>query len=291
MKILIIGGGGMLGHKLVQTLNDRCDVWTTIRGDFHNYEKYKIFERRRTIFDLDVSDTKLLEREVEKIKPDVIINAVGVIKQIKDSNDVIKTLNVNSIFPHKLADIAEKYDSRLICISTDCVFNGEKGNYTEEEPPDAYDLYGKSKNLGEVVGENCLTLRTSIIGRELQTSNSLVEWFLSNKDKKVRGFANAIFSGFPTIFLAEILYDLIVNFKKLSGLYHVSSEPINKFDLLKLIKEAYNIDIEIERFEDFKIDRSLNSTKFRKETGFNPPDWKKLLEMMANDPTHYDIWK
>lgn len=291
MKILIIGGGGMLGHKLVQTLNDRFDLWTTIRGDFHNYEKYKIFERRRTIFDLDVSDTKLLEREVEKIKPDVIINAVGIIKQIKDSKDVIKTLNVNSIFPHKLADIAEKYDSRLICISTDCVFNGEKGNYTEEEPPDAYDLYGKSKNLGEVVGENCLTLRTSIIGRELQTSNSLVEWFLSNKDKKVRGFANAIFSGFPTVFMAEILYDLIVNFKKLSGLYHVSSEPINKFDLLKLIKEAYNIDIEIERFEDFKIDRSLNSTKFRKETGFNPPDWKKLLEMMANDPTHYDIWK
>ncbi len=281
----------MLGHKLVQILKARCDVWATIRGNFHNYEKYKIFERQRTISGLDVSDIKVLESEVEKIKPNVIINAVGIIKQINDSRDVIKTLNVNSIFPHKLADIAEKYDSRLICISTDCVFNGEKGNYTEEEPPDAYDLYGKSKNLGEVVGENCLTLRTSIIGRELKTSNSLVEWFLGNKDKKVRGFANAIFSGFPTVFMAEILYDLIVNFKKLSGLYHISSEPINKFDLLKLIKEAYNIDIEIERFEDFKIDRSLDSTKFRKETGFNPPDWKKLAAMMANDPTPYDVWK
>lgn len=281
----------MLGHKLVQIFRDRCDVWTTIRGNFHSCEKYKIFNRQKTTFGLDVLDIKLLETEVEKIKPNVIINAVGIIKQIKDSKDVIKTLNVNSIFPHQLADIAEKYDSRLICISTDCVFNGEKGNYTEEEPADAYDLYGKSKNLGEIVGQNCLTLRTSIIGRELQTTNSLVEWFLNNRDNKVSGFVNAVFSGFPTVYMAEILYDLIVNFKTLSGLYHVSSEPINKFELLTLIKKAYQLDVEIERFEDFKIDRSLDSTKFRKETGFNPPDWNKLVEMMANDPTPYDFWK
>ena len=281
----------MLGHKLAQILRNKCDVWTTIRGNFQNYEKFKIFDPQKTISGLDISDVKILESEVEKIKPDVIINAVGIIKQIKDSKDVIKTLNVNSIFPHLLAGIAQKYDSRLICISTDCVFKGEKGNYTEEEPADAYDLYGKSKNLGEIVGENCLTLRTSIIGRELQTSNSLVEWFLSNKNKKVRGFVNAVYSGFPTVYMAEIIYKLIVNFRDLSGLYHISSEPINKFDLLRLIKEAYNIEIEIEPYEDFKIDRSLDSAKFRNETGFDPPAWERLVEMMADDPTPYDIWK
>ena len=281
----------MLGHKLVQILRNKCDVWTTIRGNFQDYEKYKIFVPQKTISGLDISDVKILESEVEKIKPDVIINAVGIIKQIKDSKDIIKTLNVNSIFPHLLAGIAQKYDSRLICISTDCVFNGEKGNYTEEEPADAYDLYGKSKNLGEIVGENCLTLRTSIIGRELQTSNSLVEWFLSNKNKKVRGFVNAVYSGFPTVYMAEIIYELIVNFRDLSGLYHISSEPINKFELLRLIKEAYNIEIEIEPYEDFKIDRSLDSAKFRNETGFDPPGWERLVEMMADDPTPYDIWK
>lgn len=291
MKILIIGGGGMLGHKLVQVWTDKFDIWTTIRGKFENYEKYQIFDRQKTLENVDVEDIKTLETIVEKIKPDVIINAVGIIKQIESSKDVVKTLNINSIFPHQLAEIAEKFEARLICISTDCVFNGKKGNYTEEDISNAGDLYGKSKNLGEVVGKNCLTVRTSIIGRELQTAHSLVEWFLSNEGKEVKGFVNAVYSGFPTIYLAEILENIIFNFKNLSGLYHVSSEPINKYKLLQLIKDAYKIDIEIERFEDFYINRSLNSAKYRKATGFKPPDWKELVGMMANDPTPYEKWK
>ncbi len=280
----------MLGHKLVQIWKDKFDVWTTVRGNFENYRKYKIFDTQKTLENIDVGNIKAVETLVEKIQPDVIINAVGIIKQISDSKNTIKTLSINSIFPHQLEEIAKKNDARLICISTDCVFNGKKGNYTEEDIPDAFDLYGKSKNLGEVVGKNCLTIRTSIIGRELQTEHSLVEWFLSNKGKKINGFVNAIYSGFPTIHLAEILENIVINFKTLSGLYHISSHPINKFDLLKLLKESYNIDIEIERFEDFYIDRSLSSVKFQQATGFEPPDWNKMIELMVNDPTPYDDW-
>lgn len=198
---------------------------------------------------------------------------------------------LNAIFPHRLAEIAGITGARLINISTDCVFDGKKGNYNEEDLPDATDVYGKSKNLGEVTGNNCLTLRTSIIGRELQTNHSLVEWFLSNRGKKVKGFVNAVYSGFPTIVLADIIAALIENHKNLSGLYHVSSEPINKYELLRLINEAYQAGVEIEPFDDFRIDRSLDSTKFRKETGIFPADWPEMIKRMADDKTPYDEWR
>ncbi len=281
----------MLGHKLVQIFKEKFDVWTTIKSDFNKYKKFGILDKKKTIENLIVEDLKSVEKVINKIRPDVIINAVGIIKQIQTSQDVVKTLTINSIFPHNLAIIAEKNQARLINISTDCVFNGKKGNYEETDLSDAVDLYGKSKNLGEVEGKNCLTLRTSIIGRELKTSHSLVEWFLSNQGKKVRGFINAVYSGFPTIVFADILADLLVNHKNLDGIYHLSSQPINKFELLKLIKFAYKADIEIEPFAEFKIDRSLDSTKLRRKIGFEPISWKKMIEVMANDPTPYKDWK
>ncbi|HVF31204.1 MAG TPA: hypothetical protein VNA22_09540, partial [Pyrinomonadaceae bacterium] len=157
--------------------------------------------------------------------------------------------------------------------------------------PDATDLYGKSKHLGEVSGDNCLTLRTSIIGRELVTDHGLVEWVLSNRGQTVKGFENAIFSGFPTIVLADIISGLIRDHSELSGLYHVSAEPINKFDLLNLIKENYKIDLGIERFGDFRIDRSLDSTRFREATGFVPTPWPDMIAAMVNDPTPYEQWR
>lgn len=280
----------MLGHKLVQAWKNRFDVWTTLKSRISEYEKYGIFDADKTFDLVDVEKIKELETIISNIKPQVIFNAVGIIKQLPSSKNVIKTLTINSIFPHQLTQLSEKYDSRLINISTDCVFDGKKGNYTEDDLPNADDLYGKSKNLGEVTGRNCLTLRTSIIGRELNTNHSLVEWFLSNRGKKVKGFANAIYSGFPTIVLADIIANLIENYQTLNGLYHISSEPINKFDLLKIIKNKYQADIEIERDCDFVIDRSLNSAKFRTETGFVPQSWEKMAEKMANDTTNYAGW-
>ena len=291
MKILIIGGTGMLGHKLVQVWQKKYDVWTTIRGNFGSCEKYNIFDKTKTFENLNIENIEALESVVEIVKPDVILNAVGIIKQVRLAKNVVKTLTVNSIFPHRLAEISKKYNSYLINISTDCVFNGAKGNYKETDVADAFDLYGRSKNLGEVIDENCLTIRTSIIGRELNTKHSLVEWFLSNRGREVKGFINAIFSGFPTIVLAEVISELIARKNRLEGLYHVSSEPINKFELLCLLKDEYKIDIEIKPFEEFKIDRSLNSEKFRKAVGFQPIDWRKMVKLMVNDQFAYEKYK
>lgn len=280
----------MLGHKLVQVLKPQFEVWATVRGKAELYEKYGIFEKNRLLANVNANDSDI-QRVFETAKPQIVINAVGIIKQLPSAKNVIETLSINSILPYRLAEAAEKYDSRLISVSTDCVFRGDRGFYREEDVSDATDLYGKSKNLGEVTSENCLTLRTSIIGRELLSRHSLVEWFLSNRGKKVKGFKNAIYSGFPTIVFADIIADIILNQPTLNGLYHVSSEPINKYDLLRLINEKYDAGIEIEADEDFKIDRSLDSRKFRIETGFTPMDWEDMVEMMADDRTPYQDWK
>lgn len=281
----------MLGHKLVQVLQNRFEVWTTLRSEFSHYESLELFNSEK-IFDLtDAYDSVKFEEILKTLKPDVVVNAVGIIKQLPTSKDVINTLTINSIFPQKLAQAAKILNFRLIVISTDCVFNGEKGNYTEKDISNAVDLYGKSKNLGEVIENNCLTLRTSIIGREIETSHSLIEWFISNRGGKVKGFKKAIYSGFPTIILADIIGNIIESFPDLQGLYHLSSEPINKFELLNLVNDAYQLEIAIEADEDFKIDRSLNSSKLREEIGFEPQTWEDMIRIMAEDSTPYDIWR
>jgi dTDP-4-dehydrorhamnose reductase len=291
MRILIFGGNGMLGHKLVQFLGRHAEVWATLRGNFGEIEAFELIDKQRCIEEIDIENVASIRKAVITSQPDIVINAVGIVKQLTSSKDTIRTLTVNSIFPHHLNELAAEFGFRLFCISTDCVFDGIKGNYAESDLSNATDLYGKSKNLGEVVSENSVTLRTSIIGRELRTSHSLVEWFLANKGKSVKGFANAIYTGFPTIVLADIIRSLIFEHPKLSGLYHVSSDPINKYDLLKLLNKQYGANIEIERDEDFRIDRSLDSTKFRNLTGFIPASWEAMIEQMANDPTPYELWR
>lgn len=281
----------MLGHKLVQVLGQNFDIWATLRGSFDSVERYSIFIREKTIENIDVQNAAAVESVVRQVRPDVVVNAVGVIKQLPEPGDVITTLNINSIFPHRLARFGTELGYRLISISTDCVFDGAKGNYSESDIPDAKDLYGKSKNLGEIVSENCLTLRTSIIGRELQTGHSLVEWFLANRGRRVKGFVNAIYSGFPTVVFADIIGDLITDWPDLSGLYHISSDPINKYDLLQLIRSKFDVDVEIDCYPDFRIDRSLDSSRFRNETGFRPKPWDEMIAMMAADPTPYEEWK
>jgi len=291
MRILIFGAGGMLGHKLCQELKAKHQVFATVRGNSEGLDRFSLFDGVAFFENVDVNDPATVRNAIEAAEPDVVINAVGVIKQLPSSADVINTLSVNSIFPNRLAQFAGEYGFRLICVSTDCVFNGEQGNYTEADIPDAFDLYGQSKRFGEVAADNCITLRTSIIGRELGTSHSLVDWFLSNRGASVKGYANAIYSGFPTVVFADIIDNLITEHPGLSGLFHVSSDPINKFELLKLINEAYESDIQIEPFDDFKIDRSLNSNKFQSITGFRPEPWPEMTKRMAEDITPYDKWK
>jgi dTDP-4-dehydrorhamnose reductase len=288
MKVLITGGNGMLGHKLVQQLSAQFDVYATLRGSVPDVEPFGIFDRELIVENIDLADEQAIRRAVESVKPDVVINAAGVIKQRPSSKDVINTLFVNSILPHRLAALGQEFGFRTVVISTDCVFTGTKGNYSEADPADALDLYGRSKNLGEISGENCLTIRTSIIGRELQTGHSLVEWFLSNRGGRVKGFRNAIYSGFPTIVFADIISSLLLEHKDLSGTYHISSDPIDKFTLLTLINDAYHVGVEIEPDDTFTIDRSLDSSRFRTETGFKPAPWKEMIDRMAADPTPYD---
>ncbi len=290
-RVLIFGGNGMLGHKLVQTFSPRFETWTTLRRDRSRYAGFGFLNPDRIIEDVDAESDRSIASAIEIARPNVIINAIGLVKQLPSSKSVIRTLTVNSIFPHKLVEIAEKIGARLITISTDCVFNGRRGMYTEDDVSDAEDVYGKSKNLGEVLRPKCLTIRTSIIGREIGPAHSLVEWFLSNRGGRVKGFTKAIYSGFPTIVFAGILSDLVENHTELEGLYHISSEPINKFDLLCLIRDAYEIDVEIEPSDELCIDRSLDSQKFRKAAGFTPMKWKDMVAAMAGDPTPYEEWR
>lgn len=280
----------MLGHKLLEKLSAEFSVWATVRTNLKQYKKFKIF-RSGTIFEnTNVDNKNRLRRILNEVKPDVVINAAGVIKQKSASKDVVQSLEVNSIFPHRLALLSEEFGARLVTFGTDCVFGGAKGNYTEEDAPDALDLYGRSKNFGELTDGDCLTLRTSIVGRELLTKHSLAEWFLSNRGRRVKGYARAVFSGFPTVVMAEIIADIIKNHKNLRGLYHLSAEPINKFDLLGLLKKEFKADVEIERDESFIIDRSLDSTKFRNATGFRPQSWAEMIERMARDNALYETY-
>lgn len=277
----------MLGHKLLQYLTRNHIVAATIRDKFQKYEDYGIFEPQRTLENIEIEDIKSVEKVIDEFNPQVVINAVGVIKQLPTAKNAVTTIHINSLFPHQLAELTSARGIRLICIGTDCVFDGKKGNYTEDDIPNATDLYGKSKHLGEVTAENCLTLRTSIIGRELSTAHSLVEWFLSNEGKTVRGFTNAIYTGFPTIVFAKIIEKIIKDFPEMSGLYQVASEPINKYELLKLVRDAYRAKIEIEPFDDFYMDRSLDGSRFKTATKMEFPNWKQMVELMAEDNAVY----
>ena len=290
MRILVFGGSGMLGHKLVQRLGQDLDVWCTLQSGFDRVEKYGIFSRERTLENIDVTDISQVRAAIEQASPDVVINAVGLIKQVPAANDVIQVLAVNSVFPRLLGSFSAQYGFRLITFSTDCVFSGDKGSYVESDPSDARDLYGISKYLGEVSEGNCLTLRTSIIGRELGTRHSIVEWFLSNRGETVKGYVNAIYTGFPTVVMADIVGGLISTHPQLTGVYHVSSDPISKFDLLNLLNMYFGTGTEITRFDDYVIDRSLDSTLFRDATGYVPQSWDRMIELMAADPTPYGNW-
>ena len=291
MKILILGGSGMLGHKLAQAWHERFEVWTTVRADVRKYERFGILPMDRTIPHVQAESFDTVMHSLALARPDVVVNCIGVIKQLPTAKDPIPTLTFNSIFPHRVAALCRAAGVRMITFSTDCVFNGRRGKYSEEDFSDAEDLYGRSKFLGEVAGDGALTLRTSIIGREIESAHSLVEWFLSNRGGRVKGFTNAIYTGFPTIVLADILADLIENHQELSGICQVASDPINKYDLLCLVRDAFQADIEIEPFDEFYCDRSLDSTRFRALTGYQQPGWGEMIERMAADRTPYDEWR
>jgi len=280
-KILILGATGMLGHTLFTILSERdnYEVQATARSlsGLSSCFTSKLLGKVHGSVDADNFDSIL--RVLTDIRPDVVINCIGIIKQLPEAKDPITSISINSLFPHKLADACRDTGTRMVHISTDCVFSGAKGMYTEDDQPDADDLYGRTKLLGEVNYPHCVTLRTSIIGHELKGGYSLIDWFLA-REGKVRGFTKAIFSGFPTVEIAKIIAQYVIPNKELSGLYQISSAPISKYDLLKLVAERYGKRIEIEPYEEFQCDRSLDSSRFRRITGYTPPSWTEMIEEM-----------
>lgn len=284
MKILILGATGMLGSTLFRVF--RSSTAHDVIGTVRNSSMLRFFSSEDVsalLPGIDAADLDGLTDLLYACKPSVVINCIGLIKQFELSNDPLAVLPVNALFPHRLARICEAIGARLVHISTDCVFSGNRGSYTEEDISDAVDLYGRSKSLGELVDyDRSITLRTSIIGREIVTNHSLVDWFLSQEGSTL-GYQKAIFSGVPTVELANIIKNIVVPKADLKGLYHVSANPISKFDLLQLIAKQYEKQIEIVPDGRVVIDRSLNSMRFREVTGYAPPDWTELIRRMYED--------
>jgi len=283
MKVLIIGATGMLGYSIFSNLSEyvELDVYGTVRnikGKEHFFADYP----NQLIEGVNVDDVYNVEAVIANLKPDVVINCIGLIKQHDIAKQHTDAIAVNSLLPHQLASICTRFEAKFIHFSTDCIFAGIKGGYLENDIPDAIDLYGRSKSLGEVDYAPHLTLRTSIIGHELSSSVSLIDWFLS-QENKTKGFSKAIFSGLPTCVIAKLLAECILPKPEITGLFHLSVDPIDKFSLLKLVSTIYDKEIEIDESTELTIDRSLNSDNLRQLIGFKVPTWEALITDMNSD--------
>lgn len=280
MKILIFGASGMLGNAVARFLNqsEEHKVFATVRSS----DAKKFFPSSfadRLIAGVDVTNNDSLLSVMASVNPDVVVNCIGLVKQIIDESDPLATMQINAMLPHRLEMMCKLAGARLIHVSTDCVFSGKKGNYSESDISDATDLYGKTKFIGEVAGANSITLRTSIIGHELTSCRGLVDWFLSQQGS-VNGYTRAIFSGVPTVEFARIVRDFVLPRPELSGLYHVAAAPIAKYDLLIQIASVYGKEILIQSDDKVDIDRSLDATRFREATGYVAPSWRHLIVSM-----------
>lgn len=280
MKILVLGASGMLGSAIFRYLSQNLNF--EMYGTVRTRKKLPFLKKDqldKVFFDFDVEHQGKLEELLFSIKPNVVINCVGIVKQLDAAFDPLVSISINALLPHRIAKLCLKINARLIHISTDCVFSGRDGNYKESNFSDADDLYGRSKFLGEVGGA-CITLRTSIIGHEIGTNHSLIDWFLS-QTHQIQGYKKAIFSGLPTVEVAEVIEKHVIPNPAMRGLYHLAADPISKYELLKLVAIVYQKnDVEIIPDESYSIDRSLNAEKFCNETGYKAPPWPDLINKM-----------
>lgn len=280
-RVLVLGASGMLGNAVLRFFAG-SKGFTTV-GTVRSARSASLLPtalQPLLLAGVDVEDVDSLLAAFSSAQPQVVVNCIGLVKQLSAAKDPLATIPINSLLPHRLARVSALAGARLVHMSTDCVFSGSKGMYTESDIPDANDLYGRSKLLGEVDYPNAITLRTSIIGHELDGAHSLVGWFLAQQGP-VKGFRRAVFSGLPTVEIARIIRDLVIPRPAAHGLYHVSAEPINKFALLQLVADAYRKDVAIEPADEFVIDRSLDSGRFRAEFGYCPAPWPELVRSMC----------
>lgn len=279
-RVLVLGASGMLGNAMLRLFagSEGYQAFGSVRSG----RALQLLDRSlhpHVVTGVDAENSDSLMRLFSIARPDVVINCVGLVKQLSEADDPLAAVPINSLLPHRLARLCDMAGARLVHVSTDCVFSGAKGMYTEADPADATDLYGRSKLLGEVDYPHAITLRTSIIGHELEGARSLIGWFLAQAGT-VRGFRRAIFSGLPTAEVGHLIRDHVLPHPELHGLYHVSADPINKYDLLELVSREYGKTIEIEPDDELTIDRSLDSSRFREATGFKPKPWPELVAVM-----------
>lgn len=290
-RVLILGGAGMLGHRLWRMLGDRFETFVTLRS-LEPWRAIGLFDPARTIERVDALDPSSLERALDETRPDVVINCIGLVKQRAEAKDPVAAIAVNALFPQLAARAAASRGARIIHISTDCVFSGRRGDYVEGDLTDAEDLYGRTKALGEVAGPGCVTLRTSIIGREIGEGLGLLEWFLSRRRAGTcQGYTRAWFSGVTTAVLARFVADLIAGGSELRGLYQVAGPRINKHDLVSLLNDAFAAGIAIEPVDGHAIDRTLNGARLRRDAGFEAPSWPEMVRDLAADDAPYDRWR
>jgi dTDP-4-dehydrorhamnose reductase len=280
MRVLVLGASGMIGSAMFRVLSEerKWSVFGTLRSG----EATMFFSSEMAsnlLIGVDAVKSDGLQRAFSRSRPDVVVNCMGLTKHHKSSEDPMLAIPINALFPHRLSQFCAETGARLIHVSTDCVFSGRKGSYTELDESDATDVYGKTKFLGEISGFPAITLRTSTIGHELQSQYGLLEWFLAQHGR-CQGYRNAIFSGLPNTVFAQLVRDVVIPRSDLTGLYHVGASPITKFDLLHLIANMYGKSIDIDPEEQFMIDRSLSSERFRLATGYVAPNWAELIKSM-----------
>tara|TARA_R110002072_G_scaffold162265_1_gene314222 strand:- start:6190 stop:7068 length:879 start_codon:yes stop_codon:yes gene_type:complete len=290
MKILILGGDGMIGHKMVQVLgaqNNEIVISVREKRDL----SLKSFSSKSKVFFNDFLKENVLNF-LDKVNPDVIINAIGVTIRRGAAKNIADTIYLNSFFPHQLSNWALKFNKRLIHFSTDCVFSGSEGSYLEDTIPNALDYYGKTKGLGEVFSKNALTLRSSMIGPELFNKTELFEWIINNKEKEINGFSRVMYSGVTTVYMASLIADLIENHKDLSGIYNIASNPISKFELLHLINDNFDLGLVINKDKSITSNKTLDPSKIENELGIKSPSWNELIIELKKDYMHFiDLYK
>lgn len=287
MRVMVVGATGTLGHRLCLEWAERFECWGTVRAPVEE-PVAELLAPARLIAGIAAEEPSTLRSAFQQARPEVVVNCVGAVKQAEAGQKPIPAIQINSLFPHELAAACEEFSARMIHVSTDCVFSGERGGYSEQDVPDASDIYGRSKLLGEVSGEGLLTVRTSLIGRELRSSLGLLEWLISNRGKSVRGFSRAVFSGLTTIALAAEIGALIEEQPGLEGVWHLASEPIDKLELLTALTRALELVIEIVPDQSVIVDRSLDSSRLCRATGRQPRRWEEMVEVLAREATPYD---
>jgi len=283
MRILIFGGDGMLGHRLLRQLAIRHETRVTLHRGLAHYLRFGLFDPGNAYDETDVRDARRVAVIVENFRPEAVVNATGVVKQRPEAHEPDISNEVNAVFPRRLAQVCGAHSAVLVHVSTDCVFSGQKGNYAESDRPDPVDLYGETKLRGEVDAPGAITLRTSLIGQELARKSGLVEWFLAQKGKTINGYRKAVFSGFTTAEFARLIEMLITRHRDAHGVYHASSAPISKLDLLSGLNRRLKLGVNIVPDDAVVCDRSLDSTRFRKAFGYSAPTWDIMLDELAAD--------